>query len=144
MATPGKVKGSDYYIMTGDTGSETQLIGQLEGTMTIGGEPIDVTNKSSQEFIELFDGVTTSKQITFSGSLHYNNDAAFEAVRAAAFSGSHINAVVKCGESGETYTGNFQVSGVSDTAPVDGTAVTTAVNFGSSGVVVRTPITTTP
>lgn len=144
MATPGKVKGSDYYIMTGTSGSETQLVGQLEGTMTIGGEPIDVTNKSSQDFIELFDGVTTSKQITFSGSLHYNSDAGFEAVRAAAFSGSHINAVIQCGASGETFTGNFQVSGVADTAPVDGTAVTTSVTFGSSGVVTRTPITVTP
>ena len=144
MATPGKVKGSDYYIMTGDTGSETQLIGQLEGTMTLGGEPIDVTNKSSQDYVELFDGVTTSKQVVFSGSLHYNNDAAFETVRAAAFSGAHINAVVKCGGSGETLTAEFAVSGLSDTAPVDGTAVTTSLTFSSSGVVVRTPITTTP
>ena len=143
MATPGKVKGIDYVFVLG-TSPGVQVVGQLEGTLTVGDEPVDATNKSGAGWIESLDGATTSQQVVFTGSIHYNTNADFETIRAAAFDGTHLDGGIVAGASGETLYGKFQAHGLSDTAPVDGSPVTTSITFSSSGEVTRTVITTTP
>lgn len=119
--------------------STTQaIVGQMEATVTYGGTPIDISNKSFQDWITLHDGELSGQQVTVAGSLTYNNDASYEKVKADAFSGTQDTYSIEFGATGEVLSGTFVPTGMSDAAP-HGDKVSTSVTFTSSGVVTRTP-----
>lgn len=112
------------------------IVGQGDFTITYGGTPIDISTKDGQDWVSLMDGALSSKQIVMSGTLTYNDDASYEAVKADAFAGTlddyELNFV-----SGEKLAGKFMPNAMTDNAPL-GTAVTTGITFSSSGTVTRT------
>ena len=138
MATPGALQGLACIISKG-TGSAVQVVGQAEFTMTMGGAVVDITNKSSGGFVELLDNATTSQQIVFAGTIVYNDDADFELIRLAAFTGVQDDYEIDFGTSAEKYVGKFTPNALSDALPTDGNAVMTSITFSSSGIVTRTP-----
>ena len=137
MATPGALQGTACIISKGS--SPAVIVGQGEFTMTMGGAIVDITNKSSGGFVELLDGATTSQQIVFAGTIVYNDDADFEAIRLAAFTGVQDDYSIVFGASNEAYAGTFTPNSLSDALPTDGNAVMTSITLSSSGVVTRTP-----
>jgi len=137
MSTPGAQQGLACVIEKGST--PAVVVGQAEFTMTMGGAIIDITNKSSGGFVELLDEATTSQQIVFAGTIVYNSDIEFEAIREDAFTGAQDDYTITFGTTGETYTGKFTPNSLSDALPTDGNAVMTSITFSSSDVVVRTP-----
>lgn len=136
MATPGAQQGVTCVIAKG--ASPTTVVGQGEFTLTIGGAPVDITNKSSAGFVESLDGATSSQSVVFAGTIVYNTDVNFEAIRDEAWTGTQDDYTITYGTTGETYTGKFTPTGVSDALPADGNAVMTTISFNSSGVVTRT------
>jgi hypothetical protein len=137
MTTPGAQQGVVCIIAKG--ASPTTIVGQGEFTLTVGGAPVDITNKSSGGFMEAMDGVTTSQSVVFAGTIVYNSDIIFEAVRAEAWTGTQDDYTITYGATGESYAAKFTPTGISDALPSDGNAVMTTVSFNSSGVVTRTP-----
>ena len=135
--TSGVISGVSVVIQKGS--SPATIIGQGEGTITFVQTPVLTTNKSTGNFIEYADGLTTSKGVTFAGSLIYNDDVDLEAVRAGAWDGTQDDYTILYGATGEKLEGKFVPNGLSDTAPMDGNVVSSSVTFSSSGAVVRTP-----
>lgn len=131
----GELNGTDIIIQK--TATPTEIVGQMEATLTMNGTPIDISNKSNGDFITLLDGEISSQQIVLAGTIVYNDDANFEAMRAEAFTGTQDDYTITY-PSGESYTGKFVPSGISDALP-HGDKVTTTFTLSSSGVVTRTP-----
>jgi predicted secreted protein len=138
MSTPGAIQGTTCVIKKG-TGAGTQIVGQGEFTTTFNGAVVDITNKSSGGFVELLDGSTTSQQVVAAGTIVYNSDTDFEAIRADAYSGTQDDYTIVYGTTGETLSGKFTPNAMSDAMPTDGNAVMTSITFSSSGIVTRTP-----
>lgn len=115
------------------------IVGQGEFTATFGGEPIDISNKSFGDFITLLDGELSGKQLVLSGTLTYNDDTVFRAIRAEALAGTQDDYVMTYAD-GQSYTAKFVPHGMSDALPQGG-AIMTSITFSSSGTVTPTAAT---
>lgn len=131
----GEINGTTVVIQKGATPAD--IVGQMEATMTFGGTPIDISNKSAGDWIQLLDGEISSQQITFAGSIVYNDDTVFQTVRLDAIAGTQDDYSITF-PNGEAFAGKFVPTGLADTLP-HGDKVTSAINFMSSGAVTRTP-----
>ena len=109
----------------------------MEMTMTIGGTPIDISNKSYGDFITYLDAELAQKQIVISGSIVYNDDAVYQATRADALTGTQDDYTITY-PNGETFTAKFVPTGMSDALP-HGDKVTTSITMLSSGSFTHTP-----
>ena len=137
MALPGALNGTTCLVYKGVAGTEA-LMGQMEFSVTYGGTPIDVSNKSAGDWICFLDGEGAGKQVVISGSLIYNSDASYEAVKAEAFSFTTDDYSFKFTPSDEALSGIFMPNAMSDSVP-QGDKVSTSITFSSSEEVVRTP-----
>ena len=125
--------GSNDYVVKAGVGVTTEILGQLDGTMTLNGAPVETTNKASGGYIEFLDAFVAGKQVTFAGNFNLINDAGQNAIKAAMESGVQTEFTVETGVGGESWEGSFVVTGRSDSAPLNGVP-TMAVTFSSSGV----------
>jgi hypothetical protein len=134
----GEINGTDTVIENG-TG---EIVGQMETTMTFNGSPIDISNKSSGDYVKLLNGELSGKQIQFSGTIVYNNDTQFRKVRADSLSGTQDTYTITYVGSGATTDESFSATmvpnGLSDTIP-HGNKVSTTITFLSSGTVTHVP-----
>ncbi len=133
----GELNGTTCLLYKGAAGTEA-LIGQMEMSVTYGGTPIDISNKSYEDWITSLDGELASKQVVIAGTVVYNSDATYEAVKSEAFTGTQDDYTFKFGSSDEALTGKFVPTGMADAAP-QGDKVSTSISFNSSGEVTRTP-----
>lgn len=134
---------NDYVIKAGAGGSEVDILGQLDGTMTLNGAPVETTNKSSGGYIEYLDAFMAGKQIQFAGNFNLINEAGQNTIKGDIESGLQADYTIETGVGGESWTGKFVVSGRSDGAPLNGVP-TMAVTFMSSGEYTYTAPTVTP
>ena len=130
----GEINGTNVILANG-VGT---IVGQMEMTMAYNGTPIDISNKSEGDFIALMDGELAGKQLSISGSIVYNDDTQYEAVRSAAISGTQADYTFTY-PSGEVFAATMVPTGLSDAAP-HGDKVTTTITLLSSGVVTHTPV----
>jgi len=133
----GELNGTACLLYKGVAGTQ-QLIGQMEVTITYGGTPIEISNKSYEDWVVSLDGELSGKQVVIAGSLVYNSDATYEEVKSEAFTGTQDDYVFKFGSSDEALAAKFTPTGMSDAVP-QGDKVSTSVSFNSSGAVTRTP-----
>jgi len=131
----GELNGTNVILSDG-TG---EIVGQMEMTLTFNGTPIDISNKSYQDWTTLLDGELATKGTTIAGTLVYNSDAQYQKVRADSITGTQDTYTLDF-TNGETWAGVMVPNGLSDALP-HGDKVATTLNFLSSGVVTRTPIT---
>ena len=132
----GEIEGTDVIIQNG-TG---EIVGQGSFTHTFAGTPIDISNKSNGDNITLLDGALAGKQHVFAGTIIYNSDTQYRAMRAAAFSGTqdtYTITYVSDATTDEAFSGSFVPTGLSDDLP-HGDKVMTTISFNSSGAVTRT------
>lgn len=133
----GELNGS-AVILTNTTG---EVVGQGDFTLTYGGTPIEISNKSYGDWITYLDEEGASKQYVFSGELTYNNDAQYRKVKADSQSHSMDTYTITLVGSGvvtdESFTGIFMPTGMSDSYP-RGAKVATTIAFNSSGEVTPT------
>ena len=112
-----------------------EVVGQIEITMVWNGAPIDISNKSFKDFITLLDGELSTKGMTFSGSIIYNGDAAFKALRDDRENGiiSNYRLLYSVADAGENdYIFKAIPETMVDTLP-RGAAATTAFSLKTSG-----------
>ena len=129
---------NDYIIKLGASAAEADIAGQLDGTMTQNGAPVDVTNKADGGNVKLHDGFVAGKQIAFAGTFTLTSEAVQNSIKASIESGTQIPGIIETGIGGETWQcDTWSVSGRSDTASVNG-ITQMSVTFSTSGAYVYT------
>lgn len=124
---------NDYILKLGASGSEAAIAGQMDGTMTLGGAPVDITNKANGGNITLLDGFIAGKQVVFAVTLTLLNEAVQNTIKAAVESGTQIPGVVETGVGGEKWQcDTWSITSRSDAAPVNG-STQMSVNVSTSG-----------
>lgn len=131
----GELNGTKVLIQKGGV----TIVGQMECTVTYNGTPIDISNKSHNDHITLLDGELAGKQLQVAGSIVYNTDAIYEAVRADSIAGTQDTYTVIYGATGESFSASMVPTGLSDSAPM-GDKVTSSITFLSSGAITYTPV----
>jgi len=112
---------NDYVLKMGASGSEVVVSGQLDGTMTMNGAPVETTNKASGGYIEYLAGFVAGKQITFAGTFTLLNTADQLTLKNAIENGTQIAGIVETGTGGESWQcDTWSISGRSDAAPLNG------------------------
>ena len=136
----GEINGTNIVLVNG-SGS---IVGQMEGTLTFNGSPIDISNKSYSDNVTLLDAELAGKQLQFAGSIVYNDDTQFRKVRANSLTGTQddytINYVSNA-TTDESFSAKMTPNGLSDALP-HGDKVTTSITFLSSGVITHVPAVT--
>ena len=133
----GEINGTNVIISNG-TG---EIVGQMEMTLTYNGTPIDISNKSAGDFIQLLDGELAGKQLQMSGTLVYNDDVQYRKVRADSLVGTQDTYTVTYtsdAATDEAFSATMVPNGLSDALP-HGDKVSTTITFLSSGTVTHTP-----
>jgi len=136
----GEINGTGIVLVNG-TGA---IVGQMEGTLTFNGSPIDISNKSFLDNVTLLDGELAGKQLQFAGSIVYNDDTQYRKVRADSISGTQDTYTLTYTSSAttdEAFAALMVPNGLSDALP-HGDKVTTSITFLSSGVITHTPAVT--
>lgn len=134
----GEINGTKVLIKK--NGSE--IVGQMEATLTVNGTPIDITNKSSNDFVTLMNGELAGKQLQIAGTLIYNNNTVYRTVRANSLDGTQDTYSVEYtgsgGSTNESFSATMVPTGLSDSLPM-GDKVTSSITFLSSGAFTHTP-----
>jgi len=130
---------NDYVLKMGASGSEVVVSGQLDGTMTMNGAPVEITNKASGGYIEYLEGFVAGKQVAFAGTFTLLNTADQLTLKNAIESGNPIPGIVETGVGGESWQcDKWSISGRSDAAPLNGVAQM-SLTISTSGPYVHTP-----
>jgi hypothetical protein len=130
---------NDYVLKMGTSGSEVVVSGQLDGTMTMNGAPVEVTNKASGGYIEYLPDFVAGKQITFAGSFTLLAEADQLTLKNAIENGTQIAGIVETGTGGESWQcDTWSISGRSDAAPLNGIPQM-SLTISTSGIYDYTP-----
>ena len=92
--------------MKGEVGSEEEIIGQIDGTVTVIGVNPEITNKSNDGAPEYL-GMNVGRQVTFAGTLTQINTALGNEVKAAIESGALARYTIRALD-GEEWSGQSQ------------------------------------
>ena len=123
----GEINGTNVIISNG-TGA---IVGQMEMTLTYNGTPIDISNKSAGDFIQLLDGELAGKQLQMSGTLVYNDDVQYRKVRADSLVGTQDTYTVTYtsdAATDEAFSATMVPNGLSDALP-HGDKASTTITF---------------
>ena len=140
MSLPGEINGTNIMLENG-TG---EIVGQMDGTLTYNGTPIDVSNKSTGDDVCLMDGELSGKQLQFAGTIVYNDDTQYRKVRADSLTGTqdaYTITYTSDSTTDESFSAQMVPNGLSDALP-HGDKVTTSITFLSSGAVTHVPAVT--
>lgn len=132
----GEINGTNVIVQNG-TGD---IVGQMEMTLTWNGTPIDISNKSFNDWITLLDGELAGKQMQISGTLVYNDDTQYRKVRGDALTGTQDTYTITYtsdATTDESFSATMTPNGLSDALP-HGDKVATTITFLSSGTVTHT------
>jgi len=133
----GELNGTNIVIENGSGA----IVGQMESTLTVNGTPIDISNKSYQDFVTLLDGELSARQLQIAGTIVYNDDAQYAKVRADSLVGTqdtYTLTYVSANTTDEAFSGTFVPNGLSDAIP-HGDKVSSSITFLSSGEYTHTP-----
>lgn len=83
----GELNGTNVLLYRQGLTGFDELVGQLEITNTFNGSAIDVSSKSTGDFVVLLDGELSTKQMTLSGAIIYNNDSTYQVSKQQRFGG---------------------------------------------------------
>lgn len=135
----GKELNGTNIVLENGTGA---IVGQMEGTLTYNGSPIDISNKSYADNVTLLDGELSGKQLQFAGTIVYNDDDEYRKVRADSLSGTQDTYTLVYTDSGtvtpESFSATMVPNALSDSIP-HGDKVSTSITFLSSGVITHVP-----
>ena len=124
---------NDYIIKLGASGTEAVIAGQLDGTMTQNGAPVDITNKADGGKVTLFDNFVAGQQVTFAGTFTLLSETVQNTIKASVESGAQLAGVVETAVGGEAWQcDTWSITARSDAAPVNGVPQM-SVTFSTSG-----------
>lgn len=123
--------------------SKTEIVGQGDASLTHGGAPIEINNKSSGGWRVNLDGSTSTRSLDIDIEFTTSDEASLESLVADAFAGNagpySMVFTDAAGTSGYYYEGTFTPVISAETAAKD-SAATISVQFMSSGEITRTAI----
>ena len=127
----GEINGTKVILMK----DGSTIVGVGDATMTFAGTPIDISSKSTGDFVVMLNNELSAKQVTIALTLNYNSSADFRQMRADSRTGTQATySLVYTSDAAtdESITGTFVPTGLSDAMPL-GDKVTSTVNLMSSG-----------
>ena len=134
----GEINGTNVVIENG-TGV---IVGQMEGTLTHNGTPIDISNKSNGDFVTLLDGELAGKQLQWAGTIVWNTDAQAQKVLNDSITGTQDTYTITYPSAGnttdESFTALMTPNGRADSLP-HGDKLSTSITFLSSGTITHVP-----
>lgn len=133
MSLTGAVNGTNGVIIKID-GTESTIVGQMEFTTTFTGQPIDVSNKSSDDWVCLMDGELSGKGETAAGTILYNSDATYRDVRADTVVGTIGQYKVDFGDGINNLYFDAIPNALSDSVPM-GDKIGSSITFTSTGAI---------
>ncbi len=111
---------NDYIIKLGADGAEALIAGQLEGTRTDIGAPVDVTNKANGGNVTYFNGFVAGQGVSFAGVFTLTQETVQDTIKAAINSGTQIAGVVESGIGGAKWQcATWAVTGRIDSGAVN-------------------------
>lgn len=129
----GERNGTSCLLFRFDGAADVALVGQLEITVPFGGAAIDITSKSSADYVTLMDGELSTKGRSISGTMIYNSDAEYRLIRANALAGNIDEYMVDyTGLGGDEVRFYGIPNGLSDAVPM-GDKITTSFTLMSVG-----------
>jgi len=124
---------NDYIFKLGADGSESLIAGQLDGTMTVNGAPVEVTNKANGGKITYLDNFVAGQQVMFAGTFTLTQETVQDTIKASIESGAQLAGIIETGIGGEKWQcDTWSISGRSDSAAVNGVSQM-SVTFSTSG-----------
>lgn len=78
----GEINGTTCLLFRVDGGNQ-EIVGQVELTHAITGAVIDISSKSNDDFVKLFNGELSTQGRNITGSIVYNSDSEYERMRAS-------------------------------------------------------------
>ena len=127
----GELNGTNVLLYRDDNGFQ-ELVGQLDITSSYGGSPIDISNKSTGDFVVLMDGELSTQQWTISGSIIYNSDATFQTSKQERYAGTQSKYNLDYGDNDKDIVFIGMFDSMTDTFP-QGAAVQTDFSIVSTG-----------
>lgn len=131
------INGGVCMVYKGTFAAKTDIVGQGDAAITHGGAPIELNNKSSGGWRVNLDGSVSTKSLDIAVEFTVSDDASVQSLISAAFAGTAE--VYTMDFIDYHYEGTFTPVISTETAAKD-VAVTVAVNFQSSGEIVRTTV----
>ncbi len=130
---------NSYVFQLGESGSEVTVPGQLDGTRTDLGSPVEVTNKADGGAARYHPDFVAGSGQEFSVTFTSTDNATLNTIKSAANTGAQLAGKILSGVGAEAWQCDTWVfTGRSDAAPVN--AVTqVSLTIRSSGVVTATP-----
>lgn len=126
-----------YVFKSGATGSEANVAGELDGSMTMNGAPVEITNKASGGYIEYEPDFIAGKQISFSVTYTATDETEQNKIKSAAETGELLPGIIE-GVGGETWQcDTWSFTGRSDAAATN-TSVQMSLTINTSGAYVYT------
>ncbi len=126
---------NSYIFQLGASGSEVTVPGQLDGTMSPLGGPVETTNKANGGAVTYYPDFVAGKGFEFNVTFTSTDESALNEMKAAASSGAQLAGKILSGVGAESWQCDTWVfDGRSDAAPVN--AVTqVSLTIKSSGPV---------
>ena len=104
-------------------------IGQIELTNSSSSAPIDISNKSYDDYIALMDGELSSRQYSLTGNIFYNSDTSYRKIRELALLGTEFRTkILELSDDPEDFIYWTVISSMSDQLNV-GEGIATSVTF---------------
>jgi len=104
-------------------------IGQIEFTNSSSSAPIDISNKSYDDYITLMDGELSSRQYSLTGNIFYNSDTSYRKIRELALLGSEFRTkILELSDDPEDFIYWTVISSMSDQLNT-GEGIATSVTF---------------
>jgi hypothetical protein len=113
----------------------TQIIGQLETSISFTGSLIQLNNGSVDQWVRYLNAELVGRRLQINGPIIYTNDAAFHAVRLDAQTGTKANYSFEYAD-GEEFAASFIPTNLSDNALM-GDKQSSTFSLVSSGAVAR-------
>lgn len=130
---------NSYVFKIGASGAEAVIAGQLDGTMTLNGAPVETTNKASGGYVEYLPDFVAGKQVMFAVTFTSADDASQNLVKAAVEAGTLVAGNILSGIGAEQWQcDTWSISGRSDAAPVNG-VTQISCTISTSGTYAYTP-----
>lgn len=131
------INGGLCMVYLGTFASKTEIVGQGDATITHGGAPIEINNKSTGGWRENLEDSISTRSMDIAVDFTVSDDASVLTLISAAFAGTAEDYVMDFID--YHYEGTFTPVISTETAAKD-TATTISVTFQSSGEITRTAV----
>ena len=125
---------NSYVFKQGASGAEVTVNGQLDGTYTELGAPVDITNKADGGAPRYQEDFVAGYGVSFAVTFTSTDNTQLNAIKLASQTGAHLPGIITSGVGNESWQcDKWAFTGRSDAAPVNG-VTQVSITIMSSGL----------